>query len=289
MNILDLIKDFGEKEDSLHKREFISPVHGNDTVVMKLDGIVFTFGISRRKPGWYKFRPTKNDRAQKIGEADFMEREAYLKKLPQIRVYSCYREDTKIFGFPMKNNKAGLSHQELVPVYLPDDQPMDFDRLLCRFDGVNVWFENLDIANDPMKANYLRDCLAVSVLPKNIKFSGLSLEEKASYAVRHKILLELKKEQERLAEKEKLKTLEGQIEFHGGKMLNCTERSDHIEVEIEVEGQSFRSYVSKDEHHHVVTAGICLDGMDEAYDVTSLISVFREGINRGLIHRTLHR
>jgi len=289
MNVLELIEDFGKKENSLHKREFISPVHGNDTVVMKLDGIVFTFGIDRREPGWYKFRPTKKNRARKVSEADFSEREAYLKKLPQIRVYSCYREDTKIFGLPMKNNKVGLSYQRLVPVYLPDDMPMDFDRILCRFDGANLWYEDLDMSNDPTKASYLRDSLTESVKPEVIKFSGLSLEERAAYAVRYKIVLERKKEQERLAHKEKLRTLEGQIEFHGGRMINCNERSDHIEVEIEVDGQSFRSYVSKDESHHVITAGICLDGMDKAYDVTSLISVFREGVNRGLIHRTLYR
>jgi len=282
MNVLDLISKLGEEENSLRKREFISPVYGNDTVVMKLDGIIFRLGISQKEAGWYKFKPVNDTRARKIADADFSEIEAYLKKLPQVRVYSSYREGDKIFGFPMKNNKAGLSYHDLVPVFLPDDQSMDFDRLLCRFDGVSLWYEGTDVTNDPMKADYLRDSLAEHTNPKKIRFSGLSLEEKAAYSLRYEVDVKLK-------EKQKMKTLEGQIEFQGGKLLKYNERSDHIEVEIEVDGQSFRSYVSKDEHHHVITAGICLDGMDDTYDITSLISVFREGINRGLIHRTLHR
>jgi hypothetical protein len=286
MDVLGLIGKLGKKENSLVEREFISPVCGNDTVVMKLDGIIFRLSISKLDPGWYKFRPIDSRRARVVYKAEYDEIEAYLKKLPQIRVSSCYREGNKIFGFPLKNNKAGLPYDTLVPVFLPDDQPMDFDRLLCRFDGVNLWYENLDTNNDPFKSYYLRESLVEGTLPKNIHQSGLSLEEKAAYYLRFDVDVTLKKKRE---EQLKLKTLEGQVAFQGGKLLSYSEKSDHLEIEIEVEGQRFRSYVSKDEYHRVITAGICLDGMDESYDLTSLISVFREGIKRDLIHKTLNR
>jgi hypothetical protein len=279
-DVLDLISKFGEKENTLTSRVFVSPVFDNDTVVMRLDGVIFNFRIARQEPGWYKFRPRNNDRARKVGVAEFEDVEAYLRKLPQIRVFSCYREDNKIFGLPMKNNKLGLPHTDLTPVLLPDDMPMDFDSLLCRFDGRNLWYEGVDMNCDPTKADYLRESMEKLRRPQTLDFKGLTTEEKASYTFRFNL-------DKKLKEAMKMNTLEGQIEFQGGKLISYNERSDHIELDIEVDGERFRSYVSKDEHHKVVTAGICLDGMDKDYDLTSLISVFREGMNRGLIHKTL--
>lgn len=280
-DVLDLIEGFGEKEKNISYMEFISPVYNNDTVIMSMDGIVLSFKISWYSPGWHRFKPVDYHKAQRIREAELSEIESYLRKLPQIRVCSGYRKDNIIYGYPLKNNKIGILHNNLVQVYLPDDQPLDFDRILCRFDGVNLWYEGLDSSNDPTKSNYLRMALSEQIYPDKIRYSGLTLEERASYALRYSHESELKRQ-------EKMKSIQGQVEYHGGKLLSCNERQDHLEVEIEVEGQRFTTYVSKGEGHRVISAGICLEGMDKEFDLTSLVSVYKEGMKRDLIYRLRH-
>ena len=46
-------------------------------------------------------------------------------------------------------------------------------------------------------------------------------------------------------------------------------------------------YIGKDDNHKVITAGICLNEGDQNFNLKALISVMREGQNRGLIHRTM--
>jgi hypothetical protein len=281
LNILDLISKVGKQEETLlYSGEFISPIFGNDTVVARIEGLIYTFKINKLTPGWYIFKAKDIKVAAVSRTAELSDKDMYLRALPQVRMHLSFKKEGVYYANPLKNNKFKLQHNLLYPIYLTDDRVMDFDRVVCRYDGVNFWYEDIDMSADPTKAQYLRDSLEKFVMVDKLRFSGLTIEEKTCYAIRlatDKKLLEGMKELQ----------IKGDVEHGGGKFISFQEKSDHFKVTFEVEGNRYTSHIAKTAGHKVITAGICLSGGDTAFDLKSLIGVMREGQERGLIHQTM--
>ncbi len=282
-----MIDRLGKQEDAIAEKVVVSPVLNSDTIVTSIEGIVHTLKIPSMAPGWYQFKPSDTKHAKSIGEADMDDVSAYLRCLKKIRIILSHRKGPVYYGIPVKGNGQGLSHTELVPVYLPDDMAEDFTRCLCRFDGMNIWYEQVDMSADLSKSDYLTESLKKLRSPKYLKFSGLSVEEKVAYSIKYKI------EKKILEQKNKGK-IQTHVEHAGGKFIESKEKTDHLAVTYEVDGYSYTSYVSKDSVHRVITAGICLTDYgrnnrqgDSDYDLKSIISVIREGQQKNLIHRTM--
>lgn len=279
-DVLDIIRKLGETENSLTKREFISPVYKNRYVVTKIDKIAYTFAIPETKPGWYKFRPADRKKAKVLGPSSFQDIEAYQKFLQKVRMILVQRDGDVFYGVPFKTNQQKLDIKILYPIYLVlDDMAQDFDEVICRYDGANLWYQSVDINNDQAKVNYLRESLKALVLPKNLVYSGLRFEDKMAYAVRCEI-------DKKVQEKTKEGRLKHAVEHAGGIFKSFVEKGDHFSVSYVVEGEKYTSTIAKTDALQVLTAGICLSGGDQVFDLTSLISVIREGQDRDLIHRT---
>lgn len=279
-SVLDLIQKLGETENTLTSRVFVSPVFKNREVVTRIDKIVYPFTIPETKSGWWKFKPRNRKEARVTGECDLQEIEGYLKCLPKTRMVLVQRDGEIYYGVPFKNNTQGLDLKVLYPIYLiTDDMAQDFDEVICRYDGANLWYQSVEFNNDPAKVEYIRKCLQSSVLPKNLKYSGLRFEDKMAYAVRCEI-------DKKFQERNKEFVLKKAIEHAGGVFKSFTEKSDHFSITYVVDGEKYTSTVSKTNGMRVLTAGICLSGGDKNFDLTSLVSVIREGKNRDLIHRT---
>lgn len=267
MGVLDLIDRLGEAEDNLSSREIVSPVHGNRKIATRLAGIVYQLKIPRVDNGWHKFVPLDYESAKRIGGADPVEVDQYLSHLPRVRMVLVQRTGSDYLAIPMKQSKVV---EDLYPVLLVDNAPMDFDTVVARYDGVNLWYHDLDPRNDPQKGEYLRESFQNSVKSDEVRFSGLTFEEKSAYALRAQI-----EEQARVkTSEEKLKEA---VEHGGGDMLGFVERQDHFSVTYTVDGRQYTTRVSKDEGMNVVCAGFCLSGEDEKFDLKSLIPVLKEG------------
>jgi hypothetical protein len=176
-DVLDLISRIGIQESSLTGKTFVSPNFNNDTVATRVEGIVYTFSVPK-KEGWFKFQPLNSKKARVVGPAEMDEIEAYIKQLGKVRIVLVMKQQGLYMGIPDKTNNFDLGFNNLMPVYLCGDYPSDFDRVIARYDGANLWYERMDTGNDPAKGDYLRECMAKVVMPKDIKFSGLTLEEK---------------------------------------------------------------------------------------------------------------
>lgn len=291
-NVLDLISKIGKKETSLTDQVFISPVFSNTIVATRVEGLVYSFAIPMAtENGWFQIQPIDTKKARVLGPADLIEREMYLKCLDKLRLVIVTRrilpelkKDGIFYGIPDKANKFGFMVNELLPIFLCDDTPMDFDRVITRFDGANIWFDHVDQGNDPAKADYLRNCHTkyLAGLPENydfdkIKFSGLTFEERLAYALR------LSLDKKYVVESKQVR-LKKDVEFAGGSFIRYTERADHFSVTYKVNGQEYTSYVSKDPAHSVISAGLCLNGNDTRFDLKSLVTVIREGQQKNLIH-----
>jgi len=286
MDILKAIDRLGEKEDTITKKVIVSPVFYNHRIVTRIEGIAHFLDIPQTENGWHKFKPIDTKRAKRTSSADMDEIQTYLKYMRKIHVILVHQKGSVYYGVPIKGNSLGFEINQLLPVYLYDDMAEDFSKCVCRFDGVNIWYEEVDISADLEIAEYLNDSLKKLVDPKNIRHTGLTLEEKTAYSIRFKIDEKIK------AELAKGKT-QTDVEHAGGKFLSSKEKADHLSVTYEVDGHKYTSYVSKDTVHKVITAGICLSDYDRGrqgdsdFDLKSLISVIREGQEKNLIHRTM--
>jgi len=280
MNALDLIKKVGEKENSITLMEFVSPIFHNTRVATRVCGIVYYFDVPSVKPGWYTIRPKNNRAAVIVGEATLPDIDKYLRNLDRVRVTLAMKDKDVYYGVPGKIwDTKGAVKGKPVPVFLFDDSVQDFDRVICCTDSMNFWYQGPDPSNNPAKAEYLRTSMQKLVEPDKIKFTDLLFDEKAAYAFRLSIDKKLKEEL-------KKKGVQADIEHAGGKFLRSVERSDHISVTYMVDGDKYTSYVSKDPTHKIITAGVCLAGTDNLFDLKSLVTVLREGQRRDLIHRT---
>jgi hypothetical protein len=278
LDVLDIIGKLGEKERKITDLEFVSPVFYNDAVVTHIDGLVYKLKIPKVNPGWYKIHPLNANFAKITGDADFTERDLYLRRLGRLRVTLTLKRDKEFLAIPDKANKYGLPFRGLIPVLLFDDTVMNFDRVIVRYDGANFWFESVDMGNDPAKADYLRESLERLVDPTKIKFSNLSFEEKMAYSLRTTF-------DKRFLEDKKEILIRNDVEHAGGKLIRFVERSDHFSVTYRVDGEEFTSHISKDAQRTVIAAGICLSGSDHMLDLTSLITVVREAQQTGALHR----
>lgn len=278
IDVLKAIEELEEMESKVTDLEFISPVFNNEEVVTYLDGLVYKFKIKKTEPGWYKVRPVNTNKARIVGEADIEEKEKYLKRLGKLRLTLTLKRDKIFLAVPDKNNKYGLPSNELIPVLLFDDSVLDFDRIIARYDGANVWFESVDFNNDPTKADYLRESLEKHRDFKKLKVSNFTFEEKLSYTLRTTF-------DKKFLKSSKEDILRGDVEHAGGEFVRFTERSDHYSVTYKVDGEEFTSHISKDDNHKVIAAGICLSGNDNLFDLKSLVTVVREAQRRRIVHR----
>lgn len=286
MTIFDLINRLGDKEETITEKEIVSPVFFNDKIVTRIEGLIYYLNIPKIKPGWYKFKPIDSKNAEPISGAHLDEIERYLKNFPKIRIILTHKRKHHYLGIPLKSNRLNFSISEMLPVLLFNDMAMNFSRCICRFDGQNLWFQDIDISDDFEKTEYLKNCLENFTDPKKIKFPGLSIEDKVAYSIKYTIDI---KENEEF----KKTKIQRDVEYAGGKFLKSEEKSDFIEVKYKVDDQEFTSYVSKDINHKIITAGICLEDYetghsgDTDYDLKSIISVIKEGQEKGQIHKTL--
>lgn len=297
MNVLNIIKKIGDKEKSIYKKEFISPIFFNTVVATRISGLIYTFKIPEIAPGWYKIRAKNKKEAVIVSEASIEDIYTYLKLLPKMRVVLLFKKNTSqilksrkikwtlgreftYLAIPEKGNIFNFNPETPLPVYLCDDTVMDFDKVVVRTDGANLWFDSID-NNDPAKSSYLRKSIEELVNPDKIKFPGLSFEEKLAYAI--KIILDKK-----FIENKKEKQIKNSIMHAGGKFINFIERSDHYSVTYDVDGNKYTSHISKDPSHWVISAGICLNGNDAVFDLKSLITVIREAQHKQVIHITNH-
>jgi hypothetical protein len=165
-----------------------------------------------------------------------------------------------------------------VPISLVTEIQL-FDTIITRFDGNQCWFESRDTRRHPRYATYLR--AALSEVKESLDIEGLTPEERLLYLEafqRSKIAIE---EANRDKNEDRIKSA---LQHAGAMFRSYQDRGDTYTVEYLVEGNRYTSVVDKRDLT-VRAAGICLNGGDRSFDLTSLVHVIREGENRDRIVR----
>jgi hypothetical protein len=282
-DILGAIDRLARAEDAFVRTEFLAPVLHGAGVGVRIAGVRCRLAVSPTNfEGWGVFRAETMTRAGLVRPASMAERRKYLGLFPAVRLIFTRREADAWYAMAADGGDSRFTITGLAPVRLADEGEL-FDTAVTRFDGGQFWFDALDERRDAGAAPYLRQELGRMTDPARLARGGLTAEQRAAYALNHRLRLEQIALDERSRGELRLRAA---LEHAGARLQDYAEQGDAYRVTYVVDGARHTSLVRKGDLS-VVTAGICLSGHDREFDLGSLVGVLREGRDEGRIVRTL--
>ncbi|MEK7469748.1 MAG: hypothetical protein AAB074_20435 [Planctomycetota bacterium] len=268
----DLIQRLASSDRASLAREFLSPVFASGRVRLRLSGVVVEMQITRRpagfSSGWAILRPTSPRTAEVLRPAPLAEVKRFLDLFPRARLVAAALHGSTWLALPTAAPQKGVRVKGLAPVALAPRLAL-FDTAVTRFDGSLFLFESAERAST---AGWLRAQLEAGTAPDGLRRAGLVPAEREAYAMQWKLREELRKPPDQ-------RRLEEALGAADAALVKYSARSDQLTVTYIVDGREFTSIVERGDLT-VVSAGICLDGTDRTFDLTSLVSVMREARRR---------
>lgn len=281
MDINNLINKLAKEQDDFLRSHFLSPVLRERPIRVRISGIIRSFTIRPKNfEGWGVFRPQNMKEARYVREPNMGEKREYLALFPTLRFVLCRQNGPIWFGLPSNQSDTRFKITGMVPIYLAEEVQL-FDTVCSRFDGGVCWFDELDPRRSPQTAIYLRECLTKLDKVDKVSMPGLTQEEKDAYGIAWEVAYSASEEAQKNRETERIRTA---LSRAGASYTSHIDRGDTYTIEYTVDGDRHRSVVQK-QNLSIVSAGICLSGGDQNFDLQSLVGVIREGHNRHRIVR----
>lgn len=269
MDVRRLIDDIADQEDRFRQQLFVAPTVARGKVKARVAGLVQSFVTHPRSfEGWGVFQANQSHQAVLQEQASPAQRDGYLRLLKPLRL----RLVMHLFGslwlaYPSNESDArqrfGLCQP--LPVALVSEGQA-FEPILARHDGSGFWFDQIDRREHPRHAEQLRQALSLGKLGPELSWADMTPEMVTVYTIVAERLHALGQGRDEARLKRALAT-------GGGELLGFTERDDHWVVEwIDSRGQRHTSAISRSDLT-VLSAGICLAGEDEKFDLESLVGV----------------
>lgn len=249
---------------------FISPVLKTSTsVATRIANIEYSFSVStKREAGWYALRAFDAEHARIIRAAQPEEIEAYQKVFPKQRLIAVSRLETHWLAL-----LVGSAEPKIVHLHLSEGLEI-FDYVDAIGFGEQFWFVAPYSRRDPIILENIRENFRKEV--KSPKVNGILPDERKAYAIAFALLEESRKTDTQ-------RRLESALKHGNAKLVDYREHGNMIVVNWEFDGHKINSTVNK-ANLTVTTAGICLTGQDQNFDLASLPSVYREKLKK---HKTL--
>lgn len=301
-DVNELLGRMAAKENEFLERDFFAPAVKGGAVRVRIAGVICQVRIEPPDfVGWGVFKPTSLTHAKLVRNASLAERREYLQLFPSIRLIVCRRAGDVWYGSAANFGDSRLSIEGLAPLELADEVQL-FDSVVTRYDGSRFWFDEVDTRRDPGAAAYLRAAFSDETAPSKLSRPGLTAEERAAYELSFWARLRPPREAsprrrrrddqrdeprpaEVIEETDPVRRrLLESLSHAGARLVDYLERVDSFRVTYSVGGHQYTSSVNKDDLT-VQVAGICLDGEDAKFDLTSMVGVLREGNDDGGILR----
>lgn len=244
--------------------QILAPVLPHGRVAVRLpSGAIYTYQTGVYS-GWGVFLLSGAERIEWLREAEQWERLKYLGVLPALRCLLIYpatgnawlampwnHSDAKQRGFPE------FFQLRLVAV------GQALDRVVARWDGKTAWWECLDYRDpEPWDATDARADLA------DLKSPTLTLTPEQ--AIAYSLLLEREREA-RISKEER--AMQADLAHLGAKLTGFEPSGGGFIVRF-LDGAERRE-VRVDSALGVMSAGICLSGLDSDFDLASIVAVLR--------------
>lgn len=284
MPIDDLLNRLEAAEQRFSGSLFLAPLAGAGQVSVRIAGVVCRIRVTRGLPEGFRglavLRALSTSQAEFIRPASLPERAAYLALFPAVELVLLQPDRQVWLALPAHQGDTRFHIQGIVPLLLPEEGLERFETVSARFDGSHFWYDRRSLTRDPALAAYLREqfaCIApADQLPppvESLHKRGLSAEERNAYTLMRAALRFARRSQveERLA---------GALAHAGASLLSYAEREGAYVVTYDVDGNKHTSLVRPGDLT-ILTAGICLSGQDQRFDLASLVGVLREGRGQG--------
>lgn len=289
VSINDVMARLRQTERSFIGTELLAPILPGHPVRARVGGVVCvmrTRHLPQTLPdGFAVLQVVSDNMARFVRAATRREVDEYLKLFPAVRLIAlAAREDGTWLTTPY-GHYTHHKYEGLIPLQRVMGNLEMMDVVKARFDGTVFWFEARAAGSTVRQANELRRELAKfdadndeePLAADALRISGLVPEHRAAYALA------------RAAQGAKVdrvaNRLQNALRHAGAEFRDYLLRDGAYVVHYTVDGKPQTSLVRADDLT-VQTAGICLNHTDRAFDLTSLVSVLREGERRGKIVAT---
>ncbi|HLO84454.1 MAG TPA: hypothetical protein VK203_05470 [Nostocaceae cyanobacterium] len=272
-NIRKLLNQIAAQENQLTSNQFLAPCVRGGKVRTRVAGIIYTFTPEPRNfEGWGIFQPENKKTARLAEEANLPQIGAYLQKLPALRLRLAHKLQRNTWlAYPINEGdmKQRCGKVQPVSVHLVSDGAR-FEPIIARTDGMAWWFDEIDRRADPLITAQLNTHFQQITPPENIQFSGITPEMRTVYNIAGQQAKEFITWQQQKKDEARLKQA---LQMGGGELQTYRDRPDSWLVEwITTDGTQHTSEILKSDLT-VISAGICLSGEDEKFDLQSLVGV----------------
>jgi hypothetical protein len=269
-----IVDKLAAEERRLSEGTFLAPVIDGSRVRVRVKGIVYEMALEDHFEGWAILRMSAPGKAQVIEQAPPALVDKYLQLFPRIRVVMLQMFGKQWWALGAAAGDTRFQFNAPVPINLVGTATR-FDTAYCRFDGSVFWFETIDRRRDPKISRTLNKALTDKIRPDDLRCPGAVPQEKLAYR-----MLWLAENEDGPPEDSDLSRITRALQ-HAGAALETFwyQDGDQATVRFTLDGQA-RSVQVRTSDLAIVSAGICLSGQDQNFDLTSLVGVFREAANQ---------
>ena len=273
-DIRKILSQLAAQEGQLLNTQFLAPCVRGGRVRTRIGGMIYTFEPQPRKfEGWGVFGPVNDKIAAVVDEPSLPQIAEYLQLLVPIRLQLArVLQGQTWLAYPVNESdakqRAGVAKP--VPVHLVTEGSQ-FEQIVARWDGHAWWFEEIDRRADPLLSEHLKDALKKLILPQEVRFKGMTPEMRIVYEL---VCRNIKDFDQKVRDEQRLQRA---LKMGGGELRDFSDRADYWLVEwTSGSGEHHSSAIAKNDLT-VMSAGICLSGLDKDFDLQSLVGVVENG------------
>lgn len=245
--------------------EVLAPVLSTGGVVAIINRHPYRFRLKTISMGWLIIKPLSSSRAQTEREAYPYEIGEYLKKLPRLHCIACRRLGPMswlVYPFNLGDAKQRLGSLEFPrSAYLVTENIEPFQIIACRIMGNSLLYDRL--ASVQVGWHQFQEQLGAEAT--GVKFPS------PEFGHVYNILLEDIREQKKQTTEGRIKDA---ISYLGAELVSFSERGEDYTVRWKDKGHEHQVTVSRD--FRLLTAGICLDGLEREQSLSSVVAVMRQ-------------
>ncbi len=268
---LDLINRLGHAESALQEQEFIAPLLRDGRARLRLRGLIYELCVIDARPGWWCCRIRDARHAEVVMEAMPWQRGDYLTLWPALRLVLLEPLHTGSWlALPFNPADAYQRFSIAGPLLVnlvEGGQP--FERIIGRVDGSTIWYDDIDQRASLSTSESLRAALAAEQETPGV--AGLGAGEQVAYTL---LLQQAIEQRVNSVAARTERRLRHALEIGGAQLLGYELTDEGLRVRWERDGQRSVTLVGTD--LGVVSAGICLSGEDNHFDLASIVGVIQD-------------
>ena len=268
-----IVDKLAAEERRLFEGTFFAPVIDGSRVRVRVKGIVYEMTLEDHFEGWAILRMTAPGKARVVEAAPPALVDKYLQLFPRVRLILLQMFSKHWWAIAASHGDNHFRLNAPVPINLAGTATR-FDTIYCRFDGAMFWFDTIDGRRDPMIARTLNKALLDKIKPGDLRCPGAVPQEKLAYR-----MLWLAENEDAPSEDTDLARITKALRHAGADLEGFWyQEENQATVRFTLDGYA-RSVQVRTNDLGVVSAGICLNGDDANFDLTSLVGVLREAAN----------